>query len=315
MKYRIGQRVRLLHQSGDGVVTGLIDNHHVEVDMGDNFPIDVHIDEVIPVDRAEGKYLTPEYQEDVQDRQTEHSISGNLYELSMVIIPGVEDKLRFLIVNPEPVEILFTCYAKIKHKYMGLFCGRLSSGKWQEMFIWPEAELAHTKAFIFQTLIFTPGKGMPHSPYIQELSWNRNRLKEPSKMIDSLGTNGWIFSLREAQETAIETELKENPLILKPSDRPERKQKVVDLHIEELVDNAHMLAPSDMLKIQLNKAKSVISEALMENCSSLVLIHGIGEGTLRKEVRKILAGTEHIAKYENADLSKYGNGATIAFFE
>ena len=43
MRYRIGQKVRLLHDSGEGVIISLIDKYHVEVDLGDDFPIDVHI--------------------------------------------------------------------------------------------------------------------------------------------------------------------------------------------------------------------------------------------------------------------------------
>lgn len=314
MQYRIGQRVRFLKESGEGVITGLIDKDHVEVDLGDDFPIDMHIDEVIPIDRAEGKYLKPDYEEESYTNEKEQAVRGNIYELSMAIIPAEKDKLRFIIINPEPVEILFTCYVKVKHKYMGMFCGRLSSGKWQEMFVWPEVELVHTKAFIFQTLIFKAGKGIPHQPYIQELRWNRDKLRTPTRMIESLGEYGWLFSLREAQESLVEKEIKDNPAIIKLDDRPERKQKVVDLHIEELVQNPYSMAPSDILKTQISKAKEAISLALIENCISLVLIHGVGEGTLRKEVRKILTETEHVTRFENANPSLYGNGATIAYF-
>ena len=64
MKFRVGQRVRMLHESGEGVVTKLIDKKHVEVDLGDDFPIDMHVDELIPIDRSEQTYLTPEEEEE-----------------------------------------------------------------------------------------------------------------------------------------------------------------------------------------------------------------------------------------------------------
>ena len=50
---RVGQRVRFLHDSGEGVISGLVDKQHVEVDMGDDFPMEVHISEVIPVAEEE----------------------------------------------------------------------------------------------------------------------------------------------------------------------------------------------------------------------------------------------------------------------
>ena len=64
MDFRVGQRVRLLHESGEGVIVRLIDKKTVEVDMGDDFPIDVAVDELILIDQAERRYMGGKADED-----------------------------------------------------------------------------------------------------------------------------------------------------------------------------------------------------------------------------------------------------------
>ena len=64
MKYHIGQKVSLLHESGEGKITAILDKNHVEVDLGDDFPIDVHISEIIPIDPEEDKFFKKEERED-----------------------------------------------------------------------------------------------------------------------------------------------------------------------------------------------------------------------------------------------------------
>ena len=104
MNYRIGQRVRLLHASGEGVIVALIDKKTVEVDMGDDFPVDVNVDEIIPIDRAEAFYLgdeetTPEPEKKTNSLKTTGTLGISLIELSLVVYKHEgEDLFEVLLI-------------------------------------------------------------------------------------------------------------------------------------------------------------------------------------------------------------------------
>lgn len=87
----------------------------------------------------------------------------------------------------------------------------------------------------------------------------------------------------------------------------------VDLHIENLVDNHRNLSNYEIIQIQIRHCESTIKKAIKNNVSKLVVIHGIGEGVLKEEVRKILK--KYPSEVIDADYRVYGLGATeVRFF-
>ena len=62
----------------------------------------------------------------------------------------------------------------------------------------------------------------------------------------------------------------------------------IDLHIELLTKNYHYLDNFEIVQFQLNECHQRIEKALNSNCQKLIIIHGIGTGTLKAEVHKLL---------------------------
>lgn len=325
MNLRIGQRVRFLHESGDGVVIRLIDKHTVEVDMGDDFPIDVSIDEIIPVDSAENHFLgkTEEKEALIEKRSRAVSQLGtSMLDVSLVVMaadgPSEEDRYSLLLVNPEPADMLFTCYVKVGNRYQGQAAGRIDSGEYFKLFTVPRSELNRIKQIHFQLLSFVPGQGHPHMPLTVELPWHKGRMNQPPAFLPAVKQEGWAFSLREDKQATDVKKIADSEFIkIKQAEKPVQRQEnvEVDLHIEELVKNPTALAPSEMLRIQLQHLEQALSQALTDNHQSMVIIHGVGEGVLRKEVRKRLKGYPHVKSFEDGDPKRYGNGATHVIFK
>jgi hypothetical protein len=84
-----------------------------------------------------------------------------------------------------------------------------------------------------------------------------------------------------------------------------------DLHIHELIDNAAGLTNSEMLQIQLDKFKQVMDENIKNKGRKLVFIHGVGNGTLKTELRKLLDRNYKKHIYQDASFQEYGYGATM----
>jgi hypothetical protein len=85
----------------------------------------------------------------------------------------------------------------------------------------------------------------------------------------------------------------------------------IDLHIYELVDKPKNLTNSEMLQIQSFRLEQFIQDCIENLVNEFVVIHGVGEGVLRLEVRKILESHGNI-DFSDADFREYGSGATHA---
>jgi dsDNA-specific endonuclease/ATPase MutS2 len=97
--------------------------------------------------------------------------------------------------------------------------------------------------------------------------------------------------------------------------RPRKSQKVekreIDLHINNLIDDVKGLENKDILEIQMEKFHSEMKSAIADNLKRIVFIHGIGNGTLKNEVRKALTNQYSKYEYHDASYKEYGFGATL----
>jgi hypothetical protein len=83
----------------------------------------------------------------------------------------------------------------------------------------------------------------------------------------------------------------------------------LDLHIHELVDKPQKMNNSEMLEIQVHRLERFIHSCIDKSVSEFVVIHGVGEGVLKIEVRKVLESHGNMV-YRDANYQEYGVGAT-----
>jgi len=85
----------------------------------------------------------------------------------------------------------------------------------------------------------------------------------------------------------------------------------LDLHIEALTDSHSGMSNAEILDRQLREMRSFYSKARTKQIRRIILIHGVGEGVLKEEVRIFLSKQEGVTFYD-ADFREYGKGATAA---
>jgi hypothetical protein len=83
----------------------------------------------------------------------------------------------------------------------------------------------------------------------------------------------------------------------------------IDLHIESLLESHIGMSNADILSLQLKEFRSFFNRAKGNGIRKLVIIHGVGEGVLKDEVRIFLSKKEGV-EYYDADFREYGKGAT-----
>ena len=111
-------------------------------------------------------------------------------------------------------------------------------------------------------------------------------------------------------EILLEKESPEKPKKSKPHvDRFGRVDMEVDLHIESLIDRFRHLSNTEILNIQLTALRNAIDKAFAMDYHRLIVIHGVGQGILRKEVESVLSEYNGL-EYFDASYKEYGLGAT-----
>ncbi|MBS1936367.1 MAG: Smr/MutS family protein [Bacteroidetes bacterium] len=83
----------------------------------------------------------------------------------------------------------------------------------------------------------------------------------------------------------------------------------VDLHLHKLVEDEGRLSDGEKLRFQLEFFERRLNTAIRERKKRVIVIHGVGEGILREEVRKALQYYEGV-RFDDADPRRYGHGAT-----
>lgn len=83
----------------------------------------------------------------------------------------------------------------------------------------------------------------------------------------------------------------------------------IDLHAHELLESERGMSNAEILSHQMFVLKSSFSKACDQHVRKLIIIHGVGKGVLKGEVRAFLQEQEGI-NYYDADYNEYGKGAT-----
>jgi hypothetical protein len=103
-----------------------------------------------------------------------------------------------------------------------------------------------------------------------------------------------------------------------PSNTREKKARAgssdtmeVDLHIEALRSDYSGLSNGELLRIQMNCFRSALEDAISNKVKRIVFIHGVGNGTLKLEIRNELKRNYPECTCQDASFKEYGFGATM----
>jgi hypothetical protein len=85
----------------------------------------------------------------------------------------------------------------------------------------------------------------------------------------------------------------------------------IDLHLDELAPGANQFTQQGFLALQMSKFHAALDEAISKKMRKLVVIHGVGQGTLKTQIRKELQEKYPGYLFQDASFREYGFGATM----
>ena len=92
-------------------------------------------------------------------------------------------------------------------------------------------------------------------------------------------------------------------------------RSVIDLHIEKLSDNWKHLSNFEILTKQLDEFEKYYELSVAHHQTTLIVIHGVGEGKLRDEIHESLRLKDQVKSFVNQFHPSYGFGATEIYFK
>lgn len=147
-------------------------------------------------------------------------------------------------------------------------------------------------------------------------SFTENDFFDENAFIISIADSKQEALLKQLTDEAIAKSIKQKDSAPKPkvNQEPKLETEEVDLHIEELVDDHQNLSAGDIIQLQLARFETALEGGLKSSSTKkMVFIHGIGNGKLKFEIKKLLDTKYTKLRYQDASFKEYGYGATLVY--
>ena len=336
MKIKIGDRVRFLNDTGHGTIVKLLSGNMVEVRTPDGWDIPYRTQDLIVIPDDDGDAYRPE--PEAEKEEVKHQDKPVLKEEGQdifILAVRKSDKGEFAgldlhLVNDSSQELYFVYYhvgiedSRIRERETlesgtKIFLEELSLEDLSRLYGWQVQGIMYNSnqnfispvinVFIpFQTRKFASGGAYGSNDYLHEPAMMIPLVKDDASLMEEALDS-------EDLRKVIEEKEKDNKVLnqartFKPGN-DDRPQKEVDLHINQLTDHFVGLSNREILGIQMDCFHKELTGAIESNASSIIFIHGIGNGTLKTELRKSVERDYKICSHEDASFREFGFGATL----
>ncbi|MDN5201388.1 Smr/MutS family protein [Fulvivirgaceae bacterium BMA10] len=318
----IGDKVRVLKGIEEGIVTRLLDDKLVEIEIEDGFTIPVLRNELVIIDKAESENFH------IQENPSEHT--GSTIRTKKVISEkGIffafteinDQKYSLHLINNSDLTLPFTIYTKVGGTSEGLIAGCLRGKSAQKISELSILNFESWPTFIIQLLFFQSGLYHVKEPLLRTIKFKASNLFKDKILAPILDKQAYLFQIDEENQKTLKTldvdKLKEHLFESNP-DGDENKRleittpkKVIDLHIESLTKNSNQLSADEILDLQIDTFERNLDAAIASGLDEITFIHGVGAGVLKDIIQRKLSDTQGIKFFQDTNKEKFGYGATL----
>lgn len=340
MKFSVGDDVVILATGQEAEVIQILHPKILEVSCrGDVFPVFTKEVKLLSETMAESRELKPTvFKKEQAIKKPESPVAQtreNGFYLLFQPVYAVDDpekiqELKLSFVNQTPVSVMLHYQCRVNDTVVSE----------QKAIISPK-----TRSLFLHSLPFEAMNDLPRFHYSlkaveNEVNWTEDagfffsdQLKlKPKKLFEYLAIMGQkrekAFEIKLGMPLVRSAEQRKKADILQKrfenKDIPKRtkSQKAksaaldeIDLHTEALGISTKGLDNFEILSRQLQALQIAIDAAVMGKQTSLIIIHGVGNGRLKEEVHLLLKGHPSVTFFQHSWRPKYGNGATEAFLK
>lgn len=170
----------------------------------------------------------------------------------------------------------------------------------------PYSQLLQAEAFLYELWkeenFETEEEGINKEEFEEEET-EEDAFEEPTEKIDVSKLELLKESLMGANKPL------KNKIIHEPA--PDK----IDLHIEAINPEYEKLHPSEIVAIQMKIFEQTIERGIASGKHSIIVIHGVGDGILKKKIRNYCSTHPRIKNCSDPLVNHYGVGATEIYFK
>ena len=348
MELRIGDKVRFLNDVGGGKITSIINKEIVNVETADGFEVPTRINNLIVINSPdnyekngasrntvpqsnqvaapEKKAIKPE--EPWFSDKNQNPAKDEL-QILFALVPEVPanpptGNISMYLVNNCNDTLLYRFAQKTKYNYDTTAAGSVSPNSKMYLGLIKPDMIADLPVYSFQLLNFRKRSKQLSALIQKEVIISAVKFYKPKAFVQTklFKEPVMLFQLNEnplkaelekltgqdfRQATASKEPKKEEPTLTLSN--PELVE--IDLHIQELLDNIANLTNAEMVKVQMDRFHEEMAKAIRSDVKKLVFIHGVGNGTLKNELRRELQQKYSKYNFQDASFREYGYGATM----
>jgi hypothetical protein len=343
---KAGDKVKFLNAVGGGVVKSVINRTMVNVEDYDGFEVPTLISELVVVDDANSmntekrqakilanqKLEVAQVKKEMPKAEPKYVAGKDTPAFYMAFVPQdsnnpVEGELKVYMVNDSNNFVLYN-YSHLKNKqYKSVESGKMNPNSKRYLESFTRINLNELPDFQFQLLFFREESTKLEAPVVKSLrpnpvkfyrqnSYEKTRFFTQNAIIFPLlgqDLESEMAKLTESDITQISLEKDEQPVVVKKVASPDLVE--IDLHIHQLLDDTRGLTSHEMLEVQMGRFRNELETAIANGTRRIVFIHGIGNGTLKQELRQELS-TKYKKYYtQDASFKEYGYGATMVILK
>ncbi len=306
------------------MITQFLEGNLIEVEIEDGFGIPVMRSEVVVVAQEEDKYFqrsdSPrEAAKPVVKRDPAPPIASGVY---LAYVQINDQQLSLHLINTTDFEMPYVLGEESNGNFRGVSSGVLGAQKSAKIMNQLVADFDRWPVLIFQGLYFRPGNYLLREPLMRRIKHKAAAFFKSKATAPLLNQPSFLFSIDEAASSVGGKPLNPEALkesLLSPKEEARTKNQIkltrppaqVDLHIEELTDAHDTMNNGDMLSLQLQTFEEKLDQALATGMDEITFVHGVGSGTLRREIQKRLSAMKSILYFQDAQREKFGYGATL----
>lgn len=337
---KVGDKVKFLNDVGGGVVTSFISKNMVNVENEDGFEIPYPITGLLNVGAPElnkggVKEQSPVESESIPEQvfaqvQGEIINGKNSPDFYFCFVPRdsknpVGSEIELFLVNDSNYTVMYHYSHLIEGHVKTVKYGNVQSNSKMLLESLVQSEWSDLPDFGFQLVYFKDEDRDWNQPitkkfkinpvkFYKETSFQRNSFLGKNALTLQISQNiltTEIDKLTEQDFKKVIREKEAKPNIIRSVRKRTTEIVEIDLHINELLDNAEGLSNREILSVQMDKVESEMKLAIQSGANKIVFIHGVGQGVLKQEVANLLKSKFKKYYFQDASFQEYGYGATM----
>lgn len=340
MKFTIGQRVRMKRTENNGEVTSILPGGLVQVKLDGglgHIPIPEEALELIPTESANKKpVVVPP-----QQRSNPEVSGGNGVQIAFdTVLDNQAEPVAYevYLLNSTPHKIIYELKVLTHSDRRWVKTGQLEPNTKKRLDAVEYRWLNEKLSCELDVRAVVPGGTGPR--HFQKVNIKGNQFFNKLTDVPELYREAHlyvVFPLLRQPDTAPAAApysptlkaLTKAHLASKPSKKEPTLKKVertdlrakldfdntIDLHLPALVRDPGSVPKDQVLTTQLRYFENYLQMALKLGVDNIFIIHGVGNGILKREIHKHLEKTKYVRKFKNEYHEKYGYGATEVIFD